>query len=477
MTTHLWALAGALPADPTAQDTLSTTLTHHAQVTSLLLVRAVRDAQARSYLATEGCAGCLHEHCEVGCRTDLLRRSLRATSGQVRLRHIRLGLTSRPYGHRWLAWPTKQTLPPTIHLLDGMQDARLLLHWQPPLLPRQPPTLCALLLAGDDDADGATRLREQGWQVVAVPRLLPWYRATQGMPPALPPGRTPPFAPLPLLPDTSAPSDPPAAATTAHGHVAGGANGRSAAAAHGHTPAATSTRDETGVTRALPVVAPVAAAALPHNGSQTATAPRPPSNPTWEPLPDPLVDVLAEVEQETDAAAHAAPSSDAAPAADAEDTQAAPAPMDDEEHTAPEPAPLVEVEEGNEAAPAPLSDVESAEPPAAEPDAAVGAEEPPGALLEPEPAPDADMDAPDDAPLLPPVDDAAPDAVVAAEALPEPPAEQEPAPPAEHLEPEPAQEQETTSPPASVPAGGTRPPRPPARPPAPPKRPTPKGDA
>jgi len=201
--THLWALAGTLPPDPTAQEKLGTTLTQHSQVTSLLLVRQQVGDQARSFLATEGCGGCLQHHCEVGCRTDLLRRTLAATGDTITLRHIPLGLTARPYTQRWLAWPTKTTAPPGVDLLDGMQEARLVLHWSPGLLPRAPATLCALLLAGAEDTDGAERLRAAGWQVLTVPAFMSQYRDSQGMPPTLPPGRTPVFAPLPLLPSAT----------------------------------------------------------------------------------------------------------------------------------------------------------------------------------------------------------------------------------------------------------------------------------
>jgi hypothetical protein len=327
MTTHLWALAGTLPADPTDQEKLTTALTQHCQVTPLMLVRAVADGQARSFLATEGCGGCLHDHCEVGCRTALLRRTLTATSGTITLRHIPLGLTARPYPFRWLAWPTKTTPPPTVDLLAGMQEARLLLHWQPGLLPRYPAVLCALLLAGAADTDGADRLRTAGWQVIAIPAFLPVYRETAGMPPTLPPGRTPAFAPLPLLPTTAG---------------AGSAAPATAPAAPAAAPAA-------------PAAAPAAPAAAPA---------APPWSPTdaWT-LADPLGVAVQELQQtRTVGAAHAAPPHAPAPA---------PAP-------AAEPAPAPEPD-----APAPEPDAPTpaAEPaPAPEPDA-------PALVAAPDPAP------------------------------------------------------------------------------------------
>lgn len=196
MTTRLWALTGTVPTDPADQERLAHGLQQHVQVVSLQLVLQQMGSQTRTYLATEGCGGCLHRHCEVGCRTDLLRRTLQATCPQMELRHVPLGLAARSYTHRWLAWPTKRAQPLTTELLSGWADARLMLHWQPALLPRHPATLTALLLTDADATDGAARLRSAGWKPLHLPGWLPIGKTTHGLPPNLPPGRRPPFAPF-----------------------------------------------------------------------------------------------------------------------------------------------------------------------------------------------------------------------------------------------------------------------------------------
>lgn len=268
MTQRLWALDGHLLTDPTAQATLTTSLQRLSQVAHLHLVLIKRGHQARSYLATEGCPGCLHGRCEVGCRTDLLTRVLRQTAPQVTLRHVPLGLIARPYARRWLAWPTTAAQPLTADLLTGMAEARLILHWQPPLLPRQPATLCALLLTGADSADGAARLRTCGWQVVTLPAWLPWFRATAGLPPTLPPGRTPPFPPTLLVPYPIA--DRPIAESG---------------------PSIPDTPDQE-----VPHPDPSESAATPVSAITYRLSAM---ETTWEPLPDPFLGALDDIAQET----------------------------------------------------------------------------------------------------------------------------------------------------------------------------------
>lgn len=266
MTRRLWAYSLTPPADQTAQERLTRTLHQHTQVTALQVVLAQRGDQTRTYLATEGCIGCLEGRCVVGCRTDLLTRTLRHTCPDVTLRHVPLGLAQATMAQRWLAWPTRKAEPLLGDLLTGLADARLLLHWQPALLPRQPATLTALLLA--DTPDAGQRLRSAGWQVVALPAWVPWLQSSAGLPPLLPPGRAPTFPPYLVT------------------EVQKETILQPVAARNGQAPAP--------IVR--PALVPISAAPIPSAASILTAAP----DITWEPLPDRFETVLAEVEHETD---------------------------------------------------------------------------------------------------------------------------------------------------------------------------------
>lgn len=208
MRSYLWALEGPVGGQtPERQAFLDAQLQQHVQVCSLhVIVQQVADHR-RAYLFTEGCPGCLDERCEVGCRTDLVRRTMRRACPDLTLRHVPMGFAPRPYTQRVLAWPLPHARPIDGSFLDGMHDARVILHWQPGVLPRSPATLTVLWL-GTEDQRGAERLREWGWWRITVPRRIPLFTTMHGTPPLLPPGRRPPFPPRLLGTDVSDPVSP-----------------------------------------------------------------------------------------------------------------------------------------------------------------------------------------------------------------------------------------------------------------------------
>jgi hypothetical protein len=201
--------------------------------------------------------------------------------------------------------------------------------------------------------------------VLTLPPWLPGFTTTQGLPPTLPPGRTPPFAPTLLLPNPKSeirnPKEEPEAPAEMEPAVPLG-----------------SSPPQPVLVESAPAVSDV-----PFPGAAR-HAPEPVSDfgfrisdlgTTWEPLPDPFVGALAETEQETDAEREAlAQGLTAVVAAEPGDTGDAPPAGSNGQHDLPLP----------ESAPNP--DVPLVELPQAQPPMPPPAPEPAAAASEPEPA-------------------------------------------------------------------------------------------
>jgi hypothetical protein len=160
------------------------------------------DAQQRSYLVLEGCAGCLRDQCRVGCLSALFRRLFQSCVTDATLTAVPLpqGLACRPYTGGGNAWPDTHAQPLDSTLLQPWADARIMVHWR-----RYGAHICgsALLLASADGPDPMSALRERNWHALALPiRLVTRWRQTS-TPPGLPfgmPWRQPLFLLLPPCP-------------------------------------------------------------------------------------------------------------------------------------------------------------------------------------------------------------------------------------------------------------------------------------
>src|SRR6266508_6057742 len=126
------------------------------------------DAQQRSYLVLEGCAGCLRDQCCVGCPAALFRRLFQSCAMGATLTAVPLpqGLACRPYTRGGFAWPDTHAQPLDSTLLRPWTDARLMIHWR-----RYGAHICgsALLLASADGSDPSSALHERNWHALALP--------------------------------------------------------------------------------------------------------------------------------------------------------------------------------------------------------------------------------------------------------------------------------------------------------------------
>ncbi len=201
---HLWRINHLPSAEPLAAEMLTLGLQRHlAHADLITMVTQIGDIQ-RAYVQLDGCDGCRHNQCRMGCRVMLLRRTLYAAGGPgLTLAPVERGLTQRPYTRMCLAWPGRQATSPVTAQLHAWPEARLLLHWKPPASALAPITATALLLVGTAGPDPASSLRQAGWVTIALPRLLAaaWMGA---FPRRLPPGRPWPHAPFLLLPHAMA---------------------------------------------------------------------------------------------------------------------------------------------------------------------------------------------------------------------------------------------------------------------------------
>jgi hypothetical protein len=151
----------------------------------------------QAYIALEGCPGCAHSRCAVGCYVELFRRMLRTLHPALRLVHVREGLARRPYTRIVLATPARHARPLDGPLLDAWPEARLILHWRGD---RRAVRVGALLLVGADGPEPTVPLRAAGWRVVAQPLRMFRRWACRPFPPALPWWRCWNGAPNLLLP-------------------------------------------------------------------------------------------------------------------------------------------------------------------------------------------------------------------------------------------------------------------------------------
>jgi len=199
----LWRIAG--PTEPTAIDhaRLAAGMQLHVIHSPLTTVTMQIDVQQRSYLVLEGCAGCLHDQCRVGCPAALFRRLFQSCVVDATLTAVSLpqGLACRPYTRGGFAWPDMHAQSLDSTLLRPWTDARLMIHWR-----RYGAHICgsALLLASADGSDPSSALHERNWHALALPiRMVTRWRQA-ATPPGLPfgvPWRQPLFLFLPTYPD------------------------------------------------------------------------------------------------------------------------------------------------------------------------------------------------------------------------------------------------------------------------------------
>lgn len=128
-------------------------------------------AAQRAYVALQGCPGCATGRCSVGCRVELLRRTLRAALGeQVTLTPVKRGLDPLGYRRMLWAWPMSPSAQPLSgELLAGWPRARMAVHWRRGGARRQVSAL--VCLGGTDGPDMAARLRAHGWASLEAPAV------------------------------------------------------------------------------------------------------------------------------------------------------------------------------------------------------------------------------------------------------------------------------------------------------------------
>lgn len=166
----LWRLGPAIPPDPD-HDALSAGLCNHlahAGIGTCLI--QIAEAQ-RAYVALAGCPGCQMGRCVVGCRVELLRRTLRAALGErATLTLVRRGLDPLGYRRVIWAWPASAGAQPIDGaILAGWPRARMALSWRPSGPRRRVSALIALGGAGGPDVTGP--LRAHGWACQEAPTL------------------------------------------------------------------------------------------------------------------------------------------------------------------------------------------------------------------------------------------------------------------------------------------------------------------
>jgi len=129
--------------------------------------------QERDYLAVRGCSGCATDRCVVGCRASLLRRALTSALSGLSTRVLRHPLRTQPYQQGILAWPLRNAVPLDRSIL--WEREALALHLGIHREGAGIRTMALFAVGADDDA--ATRsllanVRERGWRVALLPRLL-----------------------------------------------------------------------------------------------------------------------------------------------------------------------------------------------------------------------------------------------------------------------------------------------------------------
>ena len=171
----LWRIDGI--TEPTAIDheRLAAGMRLHVIHSPLTTITMQINQQQRSYLVLEGCAGCLHDQCRVGCPAALFRRLFQSCAMGATLSAVPLpqGLACRPYTRGSFAWPDTHAQSLDSTLLHPWADARLMVHWR-----RYGAHICgsALLLASADGPDTTSALRTRNWHALALSRSA-WRRA------------------------------------------------------------------------------------------------------------------------------------------------------------------------------------------------------------------------------------------------------------------------------------------------------------
>jgi len=200
----LWRIDGTTEPCVIDHELLAAGMRLHVIHSPLTTLTMQIDAQQRSYLVLEGCAGCLRDQSRVGCPAALFRRLFQSCATDTRLTAVPppQGLACRPYIRGGFAWPDTHAQPLDSTLLRPWADARVLVHWR-----RYGAHICgsALLLASADGSDPTSALRECNWHALALPiRMVTRWRQA-ATPPGLPfgvPWRQPLFLFLPAPADS-----------------------------------------------------------------------------------------------------------------------------------------------------------------------------------------------------------------------------------------------------------------------------------
>lgn len=162
----LWRIDGvSVDAPLNRPEALTTGLMRHLRTSGLVssLVQ-IRDRQ-QAYVSLSGCVGCAHGRCEVGCRVEALRRTLRAAHPMITLTAVPRGMARRPYTRLAVAVPTAQAQPLTGELLHEWAEARLTVAFVP--TPWRQLAAGAALYVGAEGASPLARLRTLGWRAWA----------------------------------------------------------------------------------------------------------------------------------------------------------------------------------------------------------------------------------------------------------------------------------------------------------------------
>lgn len=170
----LWRIGDTAPQEPDL-DALVAGLSNHLAHDGLASCLVQIGARQRAYVALQGCAGCAMGRCAVGCRVELLRRTLRAALGeQLTLTPVRRGLDLLGYRRILLAWPASASAGPMGgEILAGWPRARMAIRWRRGEARRRISALVSL--GGADGPDVVARLRERGWACLEAPTIAhPW---------------------------------------------------------------------------------------------------------------------------------------------------------------------------------------------------------------------------------------------------------------------------------------------------------------
>lgn len=181
--TTLWRVEGAASmAAPSANEALVLGMRRHLAHAPLYSSLVQIAEQQRAYVSLDGCSGCSHSRCEVGCRVEALRRTLRAAYGvdTAQLSIVRKGLTPRPYTRCYVLQPIVASSVP---LLDGKMlaqwpEARLTMGWEGQVKTQQAVTV--VLYIGADGPEPYEVVADVGWK--AQKRLILPLRGVPAFP-------------------------------------------------------------------------------------------------------------------------------------------------------------------------------------------------------------------------------------------------------------------------------------------------------